>query len=336
MATAPRITLLATILACMAGPAHGSGACSVSGSASAPSDVTRARAACDTAQRRFSELFGTQAPAALVVLHDRPAYELALAGDVGIVFWPNGAALAAGVGGGEGKDGRADAHWREVLPHELMHAMTMAHFFAHGNVANHGGYGTPLPDWFEEGVAIWGETMESRRARLCAPGLTGWQKKRHDAPAGTDSRSMPATCLRSAADSPARGARRARCARAGHRVHVHGIAGHRARRGTGRRARRSPVDRRVPCRSLIRSAARSHAKDHHSRERPNGVPHGLPLPRLPVTGLAVRGGPRARDVPPGLRLSGHVAGCTNPRCCGRIRFTGGSSYWRKHGSARFG
>jgi hypothetical protein len=166
MATAPRITLLATILACMAGPAHGSGACSVSGSASAPSDVTRARAACDTAQRRFSELFGTQAPAALVVLHDRPAYELALAGDVGIVFWPNGAALAAGVGGGEGKDGRADAHWREVLPHELMHAMTMAHFFAHGNVANHGGYGTPLPDWFEEGVAIWGETMESRRARL--------------------------------------------------------------------------------------------------------------------------------------------------------------------------
>lgn len=136
-------------------------ACSVSGSAAEAGDDTRAVAACARARHRFELLFGTPAPRSHVVLHDEPSYEVALIRDVGVVFWPNSGALP--------RDAPAawlNLQWAEVLPHELMHALTMAHFYPDGDAVDAGGYGTPLPDWFEEAIAIWGEPGAARMARL--------------------------------------------------------------------------------------------------------------------------------------------------------------------------
>lgn len=145
------------------GPSHDADppACSVSGSAAERGDDALAIAACARARHRFELLFGTPAPRSHVVLHDEPGYEVALVRDVGVVFWPNSGALP--------RDAPAawrNLQWAEVLPHELMHALTMAHFFADGDAVDPGGYGTPLPDWFEEGIAIWGEPESTRTARL--------------------------------------------------------------------------------------------------------------------------------------------------------------------------
>lgn len=162
MATSPvlRPAVLMALVAAAA-PAPLRAECGVSGSATSEQDVHRARTACDSARSRFAGLFGT-APSALIVLHDEPGYEVALAGDVAVVFWPNGAALREQ---DPTRRRAAATHWQEILPHEVMHALTMAHFFAGARVDG-GGYGTPLPDWFEEAVGIWGEPMQSRNARV--------------------------------------------------------------------------------------------------------------------------------------------------------------------------
>lgn len=155
----------AAALLCAATPSAAAAECDVSGSAATAADVVLARAACDTARARFARLFGETAPIALIVLHDRAGYEVASAGEVGIVYWPNSSALAAD-SSDPASDARSAAHWRDVLPHEVMHALTMAHYYRDGGATGHRGYGTPLPDWFEEGVAIWGEPPESRRMRI--------------------------------------------------------------------------------------------------------------------------------------------------------------------------
>jgi hypothetical protein len=150
--------LLAALALSFPADAENTAECGVSGSAATLADVDRARHACNVARQRFHHLFGVAAPTALIVLHEEPGYEVALAGHTGVVFWPNSIALAARPG--------AEAHWAEVLPHEIMHALAMAHFYADADVTSHGGYGTPLPDWFEEGVAIWAEPLESQHGRL--------------------------------------------------------------------------------------------------------------------------------------------------------------------------
>jgi hypothetical protein len=136
-------------------------ACSTGGSAVEPADAVRAISACERARTRFGELFGVVAPRAHVQLHDAPGYEVGLVQDAGVVFWPNSGALPAGA-----PAPWVARQWEEVLVHELMHALTMAHFFAGGDAVDEAGYGTPLPDWFEEGIAIWGEPEQSRRGRL--------------------------------------------------------------------------------------------------------------------------------------------------------------------------
>jgi hypothetical protein len=159
-------TLLAALAISITAAPAAAQECGVSGSAADTADVSRARAACESARARFRDLFGSDAPSALIVLHDAAAYEVALAASVGVVFWPNSRALGVVPGAGAGAHRRADAHWREVLPHEVMHALAMAHFYADADATSHGGYGTPLPDWFEEGVAIWAEPDHSRHGRL--------------------------------------------------------------------------------------------------------------------------------------------------------------------------
>lgn len=163
MATSLPTLLLAGLLTLhpsVTGPA--TPGCTAGGSDAAAADVERALAACRTARARFGELFGDSVPAVHIVLHEDSGYEVASAGSTGIVFWPSTRALSAA----HGATGAAHAQWREVLPHEVMHALTMAAFYRGGGAGGHGGYGTPLPDWFEEGIAIWGEPEESRLGRI--------------------------------------------------------------------------------------------------------------------------------------------------------------------------
>jgi hypothetical protein len=140
--------------------------CEVGGERPSRDDVVRARAACQTARTRFAELFGDTVPAVLVVLHEQPGYRVAAEGDVGVVYWPSSAALAERLGRGAEAERRVATQWREVLPHEIMHALTVARFYRGRGSSDHDGYGTPLPDWFEEAVGIWGEPLDSRRTRV--------------------------------------------------------------------------------------------------------------------------------------------------------------------------
>jgi hypothetical protein len=164
------------LIALVALAAPAAAECSVGGSTSEGADVARARTACEAARARFGQLFGDSAPSVHIALHDGGGYEVANAGAVGIVFWPNSRGLVPG--GTTASRAWLDAQWAEVLPHEIMHALTMAQFYSDGDVNGHGGYGTPLPDWFEEGIAIWGEPRESREGRLAqARALPGHRRE---------------------------------------------------------------------------------------------------------------------------------------------------------------
>jgi hypothetical protein len=137
--------------------------CTVGGEA-VRADADRAVAACTTARARFAELFGGTAPRIHIVLHALPGYEVASSGGMGLVFWPKSSAPVPV--GTTAPRPWIERQWEEVLPHEVMHALTMASFYADADAVGHGGYGTPLPDWFEEGVAIWAEPLVSRQARI--------------------------------------------------------------------------------------------------------------------------------------------------------------------------
>jgi hypothetical protein len=139
-------------------------ACEVTGATNGADDVSRAHSACATARERFTELFGMSAPRVRIVLADRPGYRVSSDGDIGVVYWPTGAALAAQAGRGAASDRAVAAQWRDVLPHETMHALTIAAFYPDGFTPD--GYGTPLPDWLEEGFGIWGEPLSNRTIRL--------------------------------------------------------------------------------------------------------------------------------------------------------------------------
>jgi hypothetical protein len=126
------------------------GTCRIAGEPDAV-HAERALAACASARGRFALLFGEAAPSAIVMLRDEPGYRTAATSGVAVVAWPAAAPAQA---------------WQHVLPHETMHALLLATHFPDGVVGVHDGYGTPLPDWFEEAVAIWAEPPAARTARL--------------------------------------------------------------------------------------------------------------------------------------------------------------------------
>lgn len=154
------------LMLCVAATPAAAAECEVSGERAAAADVTRAQAACRTARARFAELFGDTVPAVLVVLHEESGYRVSAEGNVGLVFWPSSAAMAKRLGQGVEAERRLATQWSEVLPHEIMHALTVARFYSSGGASAHDGYGTPLPDWFEEAIGVWGEPLASRRSRV--------------------------------------------------------------------------------------------------------------------------------------------------------------------------
>ena len=160
------MTLLITALLLGLMPAPRADApCVVSG-ATAAADEARALAACESARARFTALFGVAAPAALVMLREQPGYRTTASGATAVVHWGNGAALSAQYGSNTAARRQIDQQWTDVLPHEISHALMIAHFYAQGGASAHRGYGTPLADWFEEAVAIWAEPEASRATRL--------------------------------------------------------------------------------------------------------------------------------------------------------------------------
>jgi hypothetical protein len=128
-------------------------------------DEARARAACEAARARFVSLFGPDVPRVVVLVQERTGYRIGILDGKAVVLWPGSDALEARVR--DGPAGRAwiASQWSDVLPHEIGHALTAALFFPDGQFRPTG-YGTPLPDWFEEGVAVWTEPEASRERRL--------------------------------------------------------------------------------------------------------------------------------------------------------------------------
>jgi hypothetical protein len=171
-ALAPTLALVLVIAG--AGPAGGAAptesACRIEGDALTAADERLARSACEAARRRFVELVGA-APAALIFVEERDGYRIGILDGQAVVLWPSSRIMRARVGAGAGTGAGADAYvasqWSDVLRHEVAHALTAAHFFPDGEFESTG-YGTPLPDWFEEGLAIWAEPAPSRETRLAA------------------------------------------------------------------------------------------------------------------------------------------------------------------------
>lgn len=161
-------------------PAATADGCGVLGDDVTADDAARAHSACRIARERFHELMGDPVPEVRVVVEWRQGYRTGTAAGRAVVLWPSSAAMTERVGtpngGGDGApvgpggmDAHLDAHaaaqWREVLPHEIVHALLATRFYPEGELPG-GEYGTPLPDWLEEGAAIWAEPLRSRRARL--------------------------------------------------------------------------------------------------------------------------------------------------------------------------
>lgn len=123
------------------------------GAGAAPGEEARVRAACRSARASFAELFGDSVPPVRLILWEEPGYRTGVKGDTAVVFWPLDHARGAL------PDDPA------MLPHEIAHALVAARFFAREDEAA-GDYGTPLPDWFEEALAIWAEPRSQRARRV--------------------------------------------------------------------------------------------------------------------------------------------------------------------------
>jgi hypothetical protein len=152
--------------------------CTLAGQAGTPADRALAIAACEGARLRFGHIFGDPVPAVTILLRDEPGYRVRLLTDGVAVLWATGAAqaehaaaaLASPGGAGASPDGTAverhvDGQWRDVLPHEITHGLLAARFYPQG-FGDAAGYGTPLPDWLDEGLAILAESPEHVAGRL--------------------------------------------------------------------------------------------------------------------------------------------------------------------------
>jgi hypothetical protein len=153
------------LLATMSASASPAEPCEVVGVTAAVSDVELARAACDAARARFAELFGAPAPPARVELRDAAGYRTGVQAGVAVVRWPVSAAMTAPGAAGALSPRQIAQQWSDVLPHEIAHALLVVRAYPDG-FPPHDGYGTPLPDWFEEAVAIWAEPPASRDGRV--------------------------------------------------------------------------------------------------------------------------------------------------------------------------
>lgn len=129
-------------------------------------DEALAHTACDMARARFAELFGEPVPEVRVILWERPHYRMGLLSGEAAIFWPSSEAMTPRTKDRAAAEEHVAAQWREVLPHEISHILLAVRFFRDSGATPPGEYGTPLPDWLDEAVAIWAEPQTSRQRRV--------------------------------------------------------------------------------------------------------------------------------------------------------------------------
>lgn len=161
------VALVALLLVAAASTPSGTG-CDVSAENGSPTvvDEARAHAACATARNSFAGLFGDPVPDVRVILWEESHYRLGLRRGEAVIFWPTSQAMTPRTDDLATIERHLADQWREVLPHEISHLLVAARFFPDPAQISAGGYGTPLPDWLDEALAIWAEPAESRARRV--------------------------------------------------------------------------------------------------------------------------------------------------------------------------
>lgn len=138
--------------------------CEVTGPAPA-SDVALARAACDSMRARFRVLLGRDAPPGRVELSARPGVVSSTTqSGWWWIRWPVMATLRRTLQAVGREDVQTD--WGSTLPHEIGHVALAAFAFPRGEPGGPHRYGTPLPDWLDEAVAISMEPAQARSYRI--------------------------------------------------------------------------------------------------------------------------------------------------------------------------
>ena len=160
--------LFLLLAACTARPRAGD-PCGVVGNAPR-GDVALARAACSRARQRFAAILG-EPPPGTITISTTADFEGYTEGGHWSLVWPASSRLARGAGGpSSGRDASAERRfveeqWRDVLPHEIGHVMFGAWLYSPGREMG-GEYGTYMPDWVDEAVAISMEPDTIRNGRL--------------------------------------------------------------------------------------------------------------------------------------------------------------------------
>ncbi len=151
--------------------------CRVVGAAS-EADVRLAILACEDAEARFKQLFraGTEP---IVILLSGDAADLRAEW---VLHWHTGDelrrfAIRAGLSGSE-IESHVTEQWEEFLPHEIGHVLVWQYLENRRARRIAGEYATPLPDWFEEAVAIWLEPEHLKRQRMIMARIF-WQELPH-------------------------------------------------------------------------------------------------------------------------------------------------------------
>lgn len=139
--------------------------CRVIGAAS-EDDVRFTTLACEAAQARFEQLFRADTEPIVIVLSGDAADLRA----EWVLHWHTNDELQrfaerAGLTGSE-VESHVTEQWEEFLPHEIGHVFVWQYLENRRARRIAGEYATPLPDWFEEAVAIWMEPEHLRNQRL--------------------------------------------------------------------------------------------------------------------------------------------------------------------------
>lgn len=158
------LTAMTTLSSC-ARPRSEPRNCLVTGRGSS-ADFLIARRVCAMAEYRFAQLTGVTAPAGGIVL-SREGGMVAEAGrSEWRLQWPTSARMRETARELQLDEADVSREWETTLPHELGHLMLAANLFRDGLPHASDEYGTPLPDWIDEGAGIWMEPEPSRAERL--------------------------------------------------------------------------------------------------------------------------------------------------------------------------
>ena len=161
------LALVVVALGACTFPRRGPDPCVITGEAPR-TDVSRARSACSQARQRFVDLFG-DAPIGTIALSPTQGLSTFTQGGRWTLTWPMTSRLAASMpsAGGSASETKRflDEQWQDVLPHELGHIMLGAFLYSPGRTLI-GEYGTYMPDWVDEAVAISMEPARTRADRL--------------------------------------------------------------------------------------------------------------------------------------------------------------------------